>query len=185
MNLVERAKAIVLDPRSVWPTIEREPGDTSYLFTNYVAIFALIPAVCGFLGNWLIAGRMGFFGGLFGAIIGYVLTFVVIYIVAMIVDLLAPTFNGQRNFQSALKLVVYSYTPAWLAGIFLLIPGLSFLSILGLYSIYVLWTGIPPMMKSPPERTLVYVLAIVACAIVLAIIIGFIQLVLFFGAGRP
>ena len=63
-----------------------------------------------------------------------------VYAVALVVDLLAPTFGGQRNFPNALRLTVYSYTPVWLAGIFLLVPGASFLAILGLYGFYLLWT---------------------------------------------
>jgi hypothetical protein len=43
MNLVERIKGILLQPKSEWQTIEREPGDAGYLFPNYVAIVAAIP----------------------------------------------------------------------------------------------------------------------------------------------
>ena len=36
-------------------------------------------------------------------------------------------FGGRADFDSAFKLAVYSFTPVWLAGIFLLVPGLRFL----------------------------------------------------------
>jgi hypothetical protein len=170
MNLVERVKGIILTPKTEWSVIAGEPGDAAYLFRNYVAILAAIPAVCGFIGA-LLAGAP-IFAALIGAVIKYLLTFVVVYIVAWIVDLLAPTFGSQKNFANALKLTVYSYTPSWLAGIFLLIPGLRFLTILGLYGLYLLWLGLPPLMKTPPEKTIVYTIAIVVCAIVLAILIG-------------
>src|SRR5437660_3777295 len=112
MNLVERVKAILLTPRSEWPVIAREPGDATFLFTNYVAILAAIPAVCGFIGAVLFV-RTGIFSSLIFAVINYLLTFVIVYVVALIVDALAPTFDGQKNFGNALKLTVYSYTPAW------------------------------------------------------------------------
>ena len=38
-----------MTPKSEWPKIEGEPGDP-YLFADYVAILAAIPAVCGFIG---------------------------------------------------------------------------------------------------------------------------------------
>jgi Yip1 domain len=170
MNLVERVKGIILTPKTEWSVIAGEPGDAAYLFRNYVAILAAIPAVCGFIGALLIGAPI--FAALIGAVIKYLLTFVVVYIVAWIVDLLAPTFGSQKNFANALKLTVYSYTPSWLAGIFLLIPGLRFLTILGLYGLYLLWLGLPPLMKTPPEKTIVYTIAIVVCAIILAILIG-------------
>jgi len=170
MNLVERVKAIILTPKTEWPVIAGEPGDVGYLFTNYVAILAAIPAVCGFIGGVLIGAPIG--AALIAAVIHYVLAFVTVYIVAWIVNLLAPTFSSQKDFASALKVTVYSYTPVWLAGIFLLIPRLGFLSILGLYGLYLLWLGLPPLMKTPAEKTIVYTIAIVVCAIVVAIVIG-------------
>lgn len=183
MNLFERVKGILLNPRAEWAIIEREPGDMAYLFMNYVAILAAIPAVCGFIGSSLIGISLPGLGtirvpivtGLVGAVVGYLLTFAMVYIVALLADLLAPTFQGQKNFENALKLVVYSYTPAWLAGVFLLIPSLGFLTILGLYGLYLLWTGIPPLMKAPQEKSIVYTLAIIVCAIVIGLIVGLVQ----------
>jgi hypothetical protein len=183
MNLIERVKAILLTPRTEWPVIEREPGDVAYLFMNYVAILAAIPAVCGFIGTSLIgislpglgSVRVPILAGLIGAIVGYLLTFAMVYVVALLTDLLAPTFGGQKNFENALKLTVYSYTPAWLVGVFLLVPALGFLTILGLYGLYLLWTGISPLMKAPQEKSLVYTIAIVVCAIVIGLIVGLVQ----------
>lgn len=183
MNLFERVKGILLNPRAEWSIIEREPGDVAYLFMNYVAILAAIPAVCGFIGSSLIGISLSGLGtvrvpivtGLVGAVVGYLLTFAMVYIVALLADLLAPTFQGQKNFENALKLTVYSYTPAWLVGVFLLIPSLGFLTILGLYGLYLLWTGIPPLMKAPQEKSIVYTLAIIVCAIVIGLVVGLVQ----------
>lgn len=183
MNLFERVKGILLNPRDEWSIIEREPGDVAYLFMNYVAILAAIPAICGFIGSSLIGLSLPGLGtvrvpivtGLVGAVVGYLLTFAMVYIVALLADLLAPTFQGQKNPENALKLVVYSYTPAWLAGVFLLIPSLGFLAILGLYGLYLLWVGIPPLMKAPQEKSIVYTLAIIVCAIVIGLVVGLVQ----------
>jgi hypothetical protein len=187
MTLIDRVKNIIVSPKTEWPAIDREPGDTAFLFKNYVAILAAIPAICGFIGGSIVGYsipgmgtvRMPVASGLANALIGYLLTFVIVYVVALIVDALAPTFGGRKNFPSALKLSVYSYTPAWLCGIFFLIPGLRFLTILGLYGLYLLWLGLPVLMKSPQERSLLYAAAIVVCAIVIGIVLGLIQGALF------
>jgi hypothetical protein len=170
MNLVERVKGIILTPKTEWPVIAGESGDVAYLFANYVAILAAIPAVCGFIGAVLIGASIG--AALIGAVLKYLLTFVAVYIVAWIIDLLAPTFGGQKNFPNALKVAVYSYTPSWLVGIFLLIPRLAFLTILGLYGIYLLWLGLPPLMRSPPEKSIGYTVSIIICAIIISIVIA-------------
>jgi Yip1 domain len=171
MDIVERVKAILLTPKSEWLVIESEPGDPAYLFTNYVAILAAIPPVCGFIGG-VVFGRVGIVSGLAGAVIQYLLAFVLVYVVGLIIDALAPTFGGEKDQPNALKLAVYSTTPAWLAGVFSLIPGLGVLRILGLYGLYLLWVGLPPLMKAPEDKAIGYAAAVVVCAIVLSIVIG-------------
>jgi hypothetical protein len=178
MNVVERAKAIIMTPKTEWPVIANEPGDAGYLFTNYVAILAAIPAVASFIGTSLIgigAYRVPIMTGLFNAIVTYLLSFVAVYVLAFIIDALAPTFGGQKNFANALKLAVYSYTPGWLAGIFFLIPALSFLAILALYGLYLVWTGLPTLMKAPQERSTAYTAAVVVCAIVITAVLALLQ----------
>jgi hypothetical protein len=175
MNLVARVQAILLKPKTEWPVIEREPGDVGFLFTNYVAILAAIPAVCGFVGSSIVgvAGyRAGLFSGLLSAILSYVLAFVGVYVMALIIDALAPTFGGQKNFPNAMKVASYFPTPFWLAGIFSIIPRLAFLSILGLYGFYLLWIGLPALMKSPEQRALGYTAAVIVCAIVITIVLA-------------
>lgn len=172
MNLVERVKGIILTPKTEWPIIAGEPGDVGTLFGGYVAILAAIPAVCGFIGGiW--HGLIGL--GLVRAVVGYVLTFIMVYVEAMIIDALAPTFNSQKNSANSLKLAAYSPTPYWLAGIFLLIPGLWFLIIIGLiYAWYLLWLGLAPLMKTPPDKTIGYAAAIIVCTLIIAIVIAFV-----------
>jgi hypothetical protein len=173
MNLVERVKAILLSPKTEWQVIEGEPGDANYLFTNYVAILAAVPAVTAFLG-YSIAG-LGIGRALILAIFLYVIHCAAWYVGALVIDGLAPTFGGQKNFPNALKVSAYSSTAAWLAGIILLIPLLAVLILLGLlYSIYLLWLGLPVLMKSPPDRAAGYTAAVVVITFVVVIIIGFI-----------
>jgi hypothetical protein len=177
MNLVARVKNILLTPQTEWGAIERESGDTGYLFKNYVAILAAIPAVCSVIGmSMLSAGpkHLMIASAIVYALIGYLLSFVGVWLFAVVIDLLAPTFGGRKNFASAMKLSAYSHTPYWLAGIFYLIPALSVLTLLGLYAVYLVWAGLPVLMKAPQEKTLVYTIAVVVCAIVFFVIVGLI-----------
>jgi hypothetical protein len=191
MNPALRAKAILLDPFAEWARVERESGDPAFLLSRYVAVLALIPAVFGFIGASVIGAvvpgtglvRASLFDGLFGAIFGYVMAFAIVLVVALIIDLLAPAFGGQKDFDNALKLAVYSYTPVWLAGIFLLLPGLRFLILLGLYGAYVLLLGLPRLMKSPPQRSYVYAVVIVVAAGALTSIAATLQRAVFGTAG--
>jgi hypothetical protein len=169
MNLVERVKAILLQPKSEWPVIEREPGDAGYLFTNYVCIVSAIPAVCSFIGT-VIAG-LGIVGGLMYAVVTYVLGLVGVFVMAYVIDFLAGTFNGQKNLDNAMKVSAYAPTAAWVAGVFNIIPALSVLGILGLYSVYLLHTGIVALMKPPEGKAIIYTIAVIVCLFVVYLVV--------------
>lgn len=180
-KLIERVKGIILSPKTEWEKIAAESADVKSLFTRYAMILAAIPAVCGLIGSTLIGVSLPIVGtirtpiaaALVQLVLTYVLGLVVIYVVALIVDALAPTFDGQKNSIQAVKLVVYSSTPVWLAGVFALVPLLSVLGILAaLYGLYLLYIGLTPLMKNPQDKSIGYTALIIVCYIVLAIIVG-------------
>jgi hypothetical protein len=165
LGLLARVRAIIMTPQVEWPAVASESGDA--LALRYIAILALIPALARLVGGWLIGGYTPFLPALVGAVLAYALSFVVVFAVALVVDLLATKFDGQRSYSSALRLTAYSFTPVWLAGIFLLVPGASFLVLLGLYGFYLMWTGMPVLMRAPANRAMPYVIAVAVCAIAL------------------
>jgi hypothetical protein len=172
MNPAMRAKAMLADPSAEWARIERESGDPAFLLSRYVAILALVPALFGFIGACVVgtfvpgAGlmRAPWFDAGFGAIILYVESFIAVFVLAFIINIAAPLFGGKKDFDAALKLAVYSFTPAWLVGIFLLMPGLRFLVLTAFYGAYVLATGLPRLMKAPKTQSALYVALATACA---------------------
>jgi hypothetical protein len=180
MALVDRVKNIILKPQDEWPVIAAEPATTSGLYTSYVAPLAAIPAVASFIGMTLIGYSMlgisiklGFGQGLTQMTISFALALATTYVLALIIEALAPTFEGQKDRMAALKLSAYSSTPGWVAGIFQIIPSLGLLVILAsLYGIYLLYIGLPVLMKCPKDKAPVYTAAIVGSAVVLAIIAG-------------
>ena len=172
MPLIERVQPILVRPKQTWPAIAAEPADVATIFGRYVAILAAIPEVSRFVGQSFIGDYAPVLPSLLRMFIVYLLTFAMVYIIASVIDLLAARFGGQRNFANAVKLSVYSHTPLWLAGIFLLIPGLNFLLILGIYGLYLLWTGLPLLMQVPADKALPYAAVATGCALVPALVLA-------------
>ncbi len=177
------AAAVLIDPAGAWPRVAKEPTDWVALMTRTVVLLALIPALCGFIGVSIIGVivpgtgvvRAALFDGIFGAIFLYLESFVMVLALGLLLHLTAPLFGGQRNFAAALTLTVYSYTPVWLTGIFLLLPGLHFLMLTGFYGAYVLLVGLPAMLQTPPPRARGFAALIVACALVLTLFAAWAQ----------
>ncbi len=191
MNLVQRVQDILLKPKDTWPVIAAEPGDTVSLYKDYLIFLALVPAVAGFIGMSLIGfGGFGFsmrvplVSGLVNMLVGYVLLLAMVFALGLIANVLAPTFGGTKDPVSALKLVAYGSTAAFLGGVFSLIPALSILGLLAsLYSIYLIFTGVPVLMKCPPEKAVAYTAVLIVCGIVAGIILAALS-TLFTGGGR-
>lgn len=179
-RLVERAKAILLTPKTEWPRIAAEATTPQNIYLQYVAPLAAIGVIASFLGQVLIGlpvpmlgtVRIGVGAGLAAAIVHFLLTFASVFIVATIVDALAPTFGGRKDPLAALKVTAYSFTPAWVAGILTILPALGLIAALaGLYGLYLLYLGLPVLMRAPAERALGYTVVVVLCAIVVNIVI--------------
>jgi hypothetical protein len=175
MNLVERVKNILLTPQTEWPVIDKEETTIGGLITGYVMILALIPAIAGILGS-LVFGKFGLVFGLISAVFGYVIAIASIYIVAFIIDALATTFGGTKNMVQAAKVAAYSYTAAWVAGVLNIIPiAGGILAMLGsLYGLYLLYLGLPMLMKAPADKAIPYTLVTIVCLIVVTVILGLI-----------
>lgn len=182
MSLMERAKNIVLQPKTEWPVIDAEQTSTGALYTGYIIPLAAIGPIAQIIG-WSVFGMSLPFVGTFRIPIGYAVRTAVItyvasligtFVLALIIDALAPTFGGQKNQMQALKVAAYSSTAAWLAGIFGIIPALAILGLLGLYSLYLLYLGLPVLMKAPEDKAVGYTVVVIICAIVLWIIIAYI-----------
>jgi hypothetical protein len=191
MNLVDRAKNICLTPKTEWLVIAGEVETPQALITDYVAPLAAIGAVAGFIGSSIVGVSLPFLGtyrtpliaGLTVAIFGFVMAIVGVFVLSYIINALAPTFGGQQSTAMALKIAVYSYTPAWIAGVLRIVPSLGLLIVLAaLYSLYLLYLGLPRLMKCPEDKAIGYTAVIVICAIVFGIIVASIT-ALFAGAG--
>jgi hypothetical protein len=180
MNLTERVKNILVQPVEEWSVIETEQTTVADLYTYYIMPLAAIGPVASIIGLSVIGFhvpmggtyRVSLMTAIGHAVVTYVMALAGVYVLALVIDVLAPTFNGTKNSSQALKLAAYSSTAGWLVGIFNLIPPLAFLQILGLYSLYLLYLGLPVLMKSPQDKTLAYTVVVIIAGLIIFAIIG-------------
>lgn len=179
MNLVARAKAILMTPKTEWPVIDQEPLNVSALLTGYVLPLAAIGPIARLIG-FSVFGFGGFFRmsigwGISQAIVTFILAVLGVFVLAWVVNALAPSFGSTQNMSQAIKLSAYSMTAAWVASIFYLLPALAILAAIGgLYSIYLCFIGLPVLMKTPADKVVIYIVVIFIVTIVIYWIIGMI-----------
>jgi len=183
MNLVERAKNIMMTPKTEWEAVAADATPTQGLVTGYVLPLAALAAVAGFISVAVIGTSMPFTGATFRMPMGWavgmliyhlIMAVVAVFVLGFIIDVLAPTFGGTKNFNQAIKVAAYSYTAGWLGSVLGIIPWIGWLLglIVGLYGFYLLYLGLPRVMKNPPDKSIGYTVVVVIVAIVVAFVIS-------------
>lgn len=166
-----RALNVVKDPTNIWTEIKNEPDTIQDVYKKFILILAAIPPL-GQLIQGLYSGQ--FVLGL--AIMVYVLALVMMWVMSFILKYITPKFDGTADQTANLKLLAYASAPAWLGGIFYLIP-MTFIAgllafLCSLYSLYVLWQGIVPMLGVPASKRIVFIIVVVVVYLVLSIVLG-------------
>jgi len=157
MKISDRAKQIILKPKDEWIVIDQENTSVMDLVTGYLVLLALIPTIASLIGYGLFSDFHSLGFGIKFAI-KYFITFVgSVLLAAWVIDALASSFASTKDFRKAVQLVVYSYTPMMVAGVVMIFPSLGAVMLLaGLYSLYLLYLGFKPMMKTPDDKLITY-----------------------------
>lgn len=196
MSLVDRAKNILLQPKSEWVAIEGEPATVSGLFTGYAVILALLPVLGSVIGGLLLGSMFGRFGASLGisfflvtALIGYVVSLGVLFLMIIIIEALLPSFDGEKDRIRAAKLAIYSATPIWVLGFFSFVPGLNVLLMLVgfAYSAYLFYLGAGTVAKVPAAKAAGFtavsiIIWVVLSWVISAVIAGAVMSAMFGGA---
>ena len=177
-----RIRGILAAPRTEWETIATERPEPRDLWIGWVIPLALIGPVAGLIGGLVFGSPLGSLFGvrvglryhLQAAVTGFVGSLVGVALVAFLARALAPSFGAKCEGTSGLRLAAYSFTAAWLAGIFSLVPMLAPLSLVGLYSIYLLYLGVRPLTGVPEEKALSYAAALIASGALAMLLFGWV-----------
>jgi hypothetical protein len=181
MNLVARVKGILLNPSAEWQLIDQETHTVRELYLSYLLPLAALSALATLLGTMIfgynfgnVSVRYGFGQALALALLGLVMTMVMAYVLAWIIMLLAPTFSGEKNFPKAFTVAAFSMTGALVGGFAAILPPpVSWLLGLlgGFYSFYLLYKGLPIVVKTPPDKALGYTVVVILAAIVCNVVL--------------
>jgi hypothetical protein len=172
VNLTQRVRGLLTAPAAEWKLIAGERGSLQSLYTGYVMILAAIGPVMIVLSS-LLFGLLGLAFGVRMAVVVYVTALVSVAVVALAADALSPSFGGSRDYPRTLALVAYSFTPAWIAQIALIVPILGGLVVLlgSIYAFYLFFVGAPVLGRSSVAKAPAYTLVVVLCTMVLLVVL--------------
>ena len=169
-----RAYGLLREPKKEWEQIRAEQTTVPHLMLGYVAPLAAIPPVAGLIGGLIFDPLM--VGSIGTAIISVVVTWLVsvalVFLLGLLINMLADQFDADRNDIAAQKIAAYSITPAFLSGLFSLWPPLWWISLFALAAmVYIMYRGLPILMKAPEDRALSYAASVTIAAAVAGIVL--------------
>jgi len=175
IGIAERVKGILVHPRATWAAIDKEPTTTAALYVGYIAPLAGLSALARLIGvavfGFPVIARPPFWTVLVWAALYFGFELLAVDIIAFVIDWLGPVMGcpeceGVPRHIQALKVAAYARTPLWIAGVATIVPTLQLIALIvgGIYAVYLLWLGIPELMRAPKHRIPVYALLTVVAA---------------------
>jgi hypothetical protein len=189
--ILSRAYGLLVKPDAEWAQIRDERTTPAAILMGYVAPLAAIPPAFGFVGQTLFGERIGgqvvrvdLGQALTSGVIAFALSVALIYFLGVLINALADQFEADKDDLAALKVSAYAATPAFLSGIFALWPPIWWIGLIGMgLSAWLLLRGLPPLMKTPPDRAMGYA-ATVTIAALIALVVMFMLSSCITGVGR-
>ncbi len=174
MNIIARVKNILITPKTAWDVIDTEITTPQSLLISYVLPLSIISAIGPILSGIFLSSVLGITFFVITAFIAFFSTLVGYYISVYIVDMLAPSFDSEKNLNKSAQLVAYSATPLYVAGF------LSFIPVLGgllkfaaiIYSIYITYLGLGPLKQTPEDKKVIYLLVVIVVMVGITIIVA-------------
>jgi len=108
MNIVERAKNIIVTPKTEWDAVTAEEPNIQQILLGYVLPLALIPTIAVIIG-WGTIGIFGFTSFTYGIAMGLVQlinAFLSVLISGFVIDALAPSLAQRRIWAEQFSLLL-------------------------------------------------------------------------------
>lgn len=172
--IFSRAYGLLREPNKEWQQIKAEETTVPHILLGYVAPLAAIPSICDLIGSTLFNRLLVIEPGeaIIRAVVTWLVSVALVFLLGLLINTLADQFEADRDDLSAHKVAAYSLTPAFLSGIFSLWPPLWWLSLFALGAmVYIMYRGLPILMKAPQERALSYAASVTIAAMVAGIIL--------------
>ncbi|ART83509.1 hypothetical protein CBP31_13465 [Oceanisphaera profunda] len=179
---LNRIWGLYTQPKVQWHTVDRQHESLRYSLIH-LAVIALIPTICAYLSTTMIGWNFGTTNStnilltpqsaLAMAISMYVGLIFGVFALAYLIFWMASTFGAKPSFANSIELAAYTATPLFMAGFALFYPEPIVIMVVGLlgvaYSVYLLYTGIPIVMRIPEDRGFIYASSVITAALVLLV----------------
>jgi len=172
---------ILTHPDREWESIRSDQESTTKLYLGHVLVLALVPALSAYFGTTQVGWQIGE-GEVVKltqnsaaqlCILFYAAMLCGIFLIGKFIDFFSLTYGADESEHNGIVLASYTATPLFLVGIIAVYPVLWVNMIAGViaicWSVYLLFEGLPILMKIPEERGFMFACSILTVGLVMLV----------------
>jgi len=154
-------KNILQNPAKLWEPADSENITISHLRDSFLFPLIIFVSVSAFAGSLLfVNSELSVVYSIFTGIKCFGLMYLTIYGSAYIFSEITYPLDLGKNFLVSFRIIVFSVSPFLLCQIVSrLFESLLFVNIIGLYGLYIFWTGIEKMLNPPQYKKIPLLIA--------------------------
>jgi hypothetical protein len=152
---------ILLDPVKAWNTIYSENRTAKVVRNSFLFPLIILVSASAFLGSMIFTNtELSLVYSIFTGIKYFLLLFFTIYVTSYILGEITFPLDLGKDFSVSFKIIVFSFTPFLLCQILSRIfESLLFVNVIGLYGLYIFWTGAEKLLNPPQYKKMPLLIA--------------------------
>jgi len=180
--MLQHAIGLLISPRSQWEKVAALPPSKIGALLLYPCMMAILPAVAWYFGTTQSGWSVGQHGdtirltqesALQICILFYLGMIACIAVIGYFIHWMSETYGAQSSIPLGIAIAGLTATPLFVAGLVGFVPVLWLDMLIGAaavsWSVYLMYLGIPIVMKIPKERGFLFSSAVLAIAMVILI----------------
>ncbi len=172
---------ILTHPDKEWESIREDHESTTKLYLSHVLLLAAIPAAAAYYGTtqvgWQVGGsevvKLSSESAIQLCVLFYAAMLSGIYLIGKFIDFFSMTYGVDASDHKGIVLAAYTATPLFLLGIIAVYPVLWVNMVAGIiavcWSVYLLYEGLPILMKIPEERGFMFASSVLTVGLVMLV----------------
>jgi len=154
-------KNIILNPVTAWEIIYSENKPVKLIRNNFLIPLLVLVSVSAFVGSLMFTNvELSPVYSIFFSIKCIAVLYITIYATSFVFSEITYPLDLGKDFNISFKIIVYSIIPFLICQILSRIfESLLFVNIIGLYGLYIFWTGIEKMLTPPQYKKIPMLIA--------------------------
>jgi hypothetical protein len=154
-------KNILFNPVKAWETIDSENKSVKVVRNSYLFPLIILVSASAFAGSLFFTHtELSPVYSIFMGVKCFLLLFITVYASAFMVGEITFPLDLGKDFSVSFRIIVFSLTPFLfcqiLSGIF---ESLLFVNVIGLYGLYIFWTGAEKLLNPPQYKKMPLLIA--------------------------